>query len=152
MTAIRSRRSNGQTGDLFEIPQPVKSLPGSMDFRTTVSELVSAMLAQAHQAGMDRHEVAAQASRLAGRDVTKNMIDGYTSPAREEFNCPLWLGPVLEVVCCSTPLAIWHAGVHGGRLVVGAETLDAEIGRLMREREQADTRLRDLKELRRRVR
>jgi hypothetical protein len=140
------------TGDMFAIPQPQAQVPGSMDFRTAVSELVSGMLAEAHRAGMDRHEVAARASRLAGRDITKNMLDGYTSPAREEFNVPLWAAPVLEVVCCSTPLASWHAGVHGGRLVVGAETLDAEIGRLMREHEQTATRLRDLKELRRRVR
>lgn len=140
------------TGDLFAIPQPSAPVPGSMDYRASVSELVSMMLAEAHRAGLDRHEVAARASRLTGKDVTKNMLDGYTAPAREEFNLPLWLAPVLEIVCAGTPLASWHAGVHGGRLLVGAETLDAEIGRLMREREQADTRLRDLKELRRRVR
>jgi hypothetical protein len=84
--------------------------------------------------------------------VTKNMLDGYTAPGREEFNCPLWLAPVLEVVCSSTSLCAWHAGVHGGRMLVGAETLDAEIGRVMREREQADALLRDLKEMRRRIR
>lgn len=137
--------------DLFEIPQPVAPMPGSMDFRGTVSELISLMLAEAHRAGMDRHEVAARASRLSGKDVTKNMLDGYTAPGREEFNCPLWLSPVLEIVCESTSLAAWHAGVHGGRLSVGAETLDAEIGRLMRERELTDTRLREMKDLRRRV-
>lgn len=144
-----SRRRGTGTADLFEVPQPTAPVPGSMNFRAPVSELVSEMLSQAHQAGMDRHEVAAKASRLTGRDVTKNMLDGYTSPARDEFNLPLWLAPVLEVVCCSTPLASWHAGVHGGRLVVGAETLDAEIGRVMREREQADARLKQLKDLRR---
>ena len=152
MAVIRSRRADGHSGDLFEIPQAVVPMPGSLDFRPVVSELISHMLASAHTAGMDRHEVAAHASRLSGKDVTKNMLDGYTSPAREEFNCPLWLAPVLEIVCCSTPLASWHAGVHGGRLSVGAETLDAEIGRVMRERELADSRLRDLKDLRRRVR
>lgn len=148
-----SRRSPGSTysGDLFEIPQRPAPLPGSMDFRPVVSEILSNLLADASRAGMDRHEVAARASRLSGKDVTKNMLDGYTAPAREEFNCPLWLGPVLEVVCTSTPLSSWAASVHGGRLLVGAETLDAEIGRLMREREQADNRLRVLKDMRRRV-
>lgn len=148
----RRARGNAFTGDLFDIPKQPRLLPGSMDFRTTVCELLTDMLADAHKAGMDRHEVAAQASRLTGKDVTKNMIDGYTSPAREEFNCPLWLGPVLEVVCKGTPLATWHASVHGGRLMVGAETIDAEIGRLMSEQEQAAARLKDLKELRRRIR
>ena len=147
-----SRRARGHAGigDLFETPQPPKWQPGSMDFRAEVCESLTGMLADAHKAGMDRHEVAARASRLTGKDVTKNMLDGYTAPAREEFNCPLWLSPVLEVVCASTSLATWHGQKHGGRLLVGAETLDAEIGRLMSERETADQRLRQLKDLRRR--
>lgn len=138
--------------DLFEIPQRPVPQPGSMDYRAVVSEQVSNMLAIAHHAGLDRHEVASRCSRLTGRDVTKNMLDGYTSPAREEFNIPLWLTPPLEVVCSSTLLATWYAGVHGGKMLVGAETLDAEIGRMTREMEQANEKLRGLKELRRRAR
>jgi len=148
------RRAGGaHTHDLFELPMPPREpVPGSMDFRPVVSGLISDMLAEAHRAGIDRYEVAARASRLAGRDVTKNMIDGYTSVAREEFNCPLWAAPVLEIVCCSTPLANWHAAVHGGRMLVGAETIDAEIGRLTAEQEKTSGELKRLKELRRRVR
>ena len=138
--------------DLFEIPLRPTPQPGSMDFRATVSEQVGNMLAIAHSIGLDRHEVASRASRLTGRDVTKNMLDGYTSPAREEFNAPLWLAPALEHVCSSTLLATWYASVHGGRMLVGAETLDAEIGRLTREQEQKTRQLRDLKEMRRRFR
>lgn len=151
MAMSRRARGHADIGDLFENPQPPKWQPGSMDFRTEVCESLTGMLADAHKAGMDRHEVAARASRLTGKDVTKNMLDGYTAPAREEFNCPLWLAPVLEVVCASTSLAAWHAQKHGGRLLVGAETLDAEIGRLMSERETADQKLRQLKDLRRRI-
>jgi hypothetical protein len=148
-----NRRSPGASfsGDLFEIPQRPAPLPGSMDFRPVVSVLVSNMLAGADRAGIDRHEVAARASRLSGKDVTKNMLDGYTAPGRGGFNVPLWLSPVLEVACESTFLVDWHANVLGGRLLFGAETLDAEIGRLMREREAADARLRDLKDQRRRL-
>lgn len=149
---MKRRQGDVFSGELFPIPQRAAPVPGSMDFRPVVSELISTLLAEANRAGMDRHEVAARASRLSGKDVTKNMLDGYTAPAREEFNCPLWLAPVLETVCSSTLLCNWHASVHGGRVLVGAETLDAEIGRLTREREQADAQLRDLKEMRRRVR
>jgi len=145
------RRGGLYSGDLFEIPQRPAPLPGTMDYRPVVSELVSNMLAEASRAGIDRHEVAARASRLTGKDVTKNMLDGYTAPGREEFNVPLWLSPVLETVCTSTILSAWLASVHGGRLLLGAETLDAEIGRIMREQEQNAAMLRDLKEMRRRV-
>lgn len=138
--------------DLFDIPQRPVPQPGSMDYRACVSEQVGNMLAVAHSIGLDRHEVASRASRLTGRDVTKNMLDGYTSPAREEFNLPLWLAPCLEHVCSSTLLVGWYAGVHGGKVLVGAETLDAEIGRLTREMEQSNEKLRNLKELRRRAR
>lgn len=148
----RQARGSDCTGDLFDAPQqPKKWQPGSMDFRATVCETLADMLASAHKAGMDRHAVAAEASRMTGKDVTKNMLDGYTAPAREEFNCPQWLTPVLEVVCASTALASWHVHVHGGRFLVGAETIDAEIGRMMREQETAAARLRQLKELRRRI-
>lgn len=148
----RSNRSDALTGDLFTIPRAAAPIPASMDYRATVTLLVGDMLADAHAAGLDRYEVAAKASRLAGRDVSKNMLDGYTAESREEFNCPLWLAPVLESVCNSTLLADWHASVRGGRLVIGADTLDAEIGRLERVREDAAGKIKQLKELSRRVR
>ena len=109
------------------------------------------MLADAAAAGIDRYEVSARASRLAGMTVSKAMLDGYTSEAREEFNVPLWVAPVLETVCSSTRLAEWHAQVRGGRVCFGASTLDAEIGRLEHEREQAAERIKQLKDQRRRV-
>ncbi len=146
-----SRRGHA-VGDLFAIPQPPAPLPGSMDYRLTVSSLVGDMLAAARSAGIDRFEVAARASRLAGRDVSKAMLDGYTAESREEFNLPLWLAPVIETVCSATTLGDWHAKALGGRLHVGEAALDAEIGRLEREREVATERLKQLKELRRTVR
>lgn len=148
-----SRRAHGgaYSGDLFDFPQPKKWPDGSMDFRAPVCEALSSMLEAARKAGMDRHAVAAQASRLTGKDVTKNMLDAYTAPARDDFNCPQWLTPVLEVVCVSTQLASWHAHVHGGRFLMGAETIDAEIGRLTSEKEATDARLRQLKDMRRRI-
>jgi len=145
-------RADTLTGDLFAIPRAAAAVDGAMDYRATVSALVSRLLDGARAAGMDRWEVASRASRLAGRDVSKNMLDGYTAESREEFNLPLWLAPVLETVCTSTALAEWHAGVRGGQILVGAATLDAEIGRLEREREVAGERIKRLKELGRRVR
>jgi hypothetical protein len=143
------RRRENATGDLFSMPQPAAPIPASMDYRAQVSHLVSDMLAQAHAAGIDRWEVAARASRLVGRDVSKAMLDGYTSEAREEFNVPFWVVPILETVCSSTRLTQWLAGIRGGTLKVGAETIDAEIGRLEVERDQAAEQLRHLKQLRR---
>ena len=49
-------------------------------------------------------------------------------------------------------LAEWHGGVVGGQLLLGAATLDAEIGRLEREKQRANEQIRALKEMSRRVR
>lgn len=148
----RRARSDASTGDMFALPIAAAKIPGSMDFRQAVSHLVGNMLKDAHAAGLDRYEVAAEASRLAGRDVSKAMLDGYSAEGREEFNCPLWLAPVLERVCSTTRLAVWHGGVVGGQLLLGAATLDAEIGRLERERQLAADQIKSLKALSRRVR
>lgn len=143
------------SGDLFaDIPRPLPATPASMDFRGELSALVGEMLAQARGGSehRDRWGVAAAMSRLTDHDVSKLMLDGYTSAAREGFNLPFWLVPALETACDSTVLTHWLAGKRGGRVVLGAQTLDAEIGRLEGERERVGERLRELKDLRRRVR
>lgn len=145
-------RHDALTGDLFAIPRPVAPIDGAMNYRKTVSSLVGDMLNDARVAGLDRYEVAAKASRLAGRDVSKAMLDGYTAESRDEFNVPLWLSPVLEAVCDSTRLTEWLAEVRGGLFLVGAATLDAEIGRRSREMDIAAEELKQLRELRRKVR
>jgi len=145
-------RRDQVTLDLFEIPRAAAPVPASMDFRAEVSQLLSAMLASAAAAGIDRWEVSARASRLAGRDITKAMLDGYTSEARDEFNVPFWIVPVLEIVCSSCSACDWHASKLGGRARYGAATLDAEIGRLEHVANEASAQARELKALRRRVR
>lgn len=148
----RSRRSDALTGDLFAVPRAPALIPGSMDFRAETSLLVGEMVEEARGAGLDRWEIASRASRLVGRDVSKHMLDGYTAESREEFNVPMWLAPVLEIVCSSTRLGDWHAAKVGGQLLLGAATIDAEIGRLEAERERSATQIRQLKQLRGRVR
>ncbi len=138
------------TGDLFAVPRPAPPVEGSMDYRLQVTQEISAMLAEASAAGIDRYDLAARASKLAGRDVSKMMLDGYCAPSREEFNCPLWLAPVLETVCDSTRLSAWHASVRGGRILVGEAVLDAEIGRAERAAAVAAERLRQLRDQRKR--
>ena len=94
---------------------------------------------------VDRHQVAAEMSRLTGREITKYMLDGYTSESREAYNLPYCLGPVLEAVTNSHRLTNWTAQIRGGRLLIGRETLTAELGRLEKLREDTQQRIRKLK-------
>lgn len=133
------------TIDLFEVPQPVAPLPAGMDYRAQLAALVSQML---KDTDADRYEIAAQCSRLTGKEVTKYMLDAYTSEAREEFNLPFWLVPALETACSTHVLTSWLASVRGGRLLIGRETLTADLGRLEKQKLEVE---RLLKELRKRL-
>lgn len=131
-----------QTADLFEIPVAADPIPSGMDYRAQVSTLVSCMLKEAHG---DRHEIAAQMSRLTGREISKAMLDGYTSESREAFNLPLWLMPVLEEVCVSTRLSHWMAQVRGAKILFGKDALTAELGKMEKIKENANKQIRLLK-------
>ncbi len=138
------RARDTATLDLFPVPEAAPELPGTMDFRGQVAHLVSEMLRRAPH---DRFDVAARMSRLTGKDVSKNMLDAYASDAREDHNLPFYLIPALETVCESHALTAWLADVRGGRLLIGREALNAELGRLERQRDEAAKRIKQLKNL-----
>lgn len=124
-------RSDALTGELFSsIPAPVPQRPGSMDFRRGVANLVSDMLRQSHAS---RYAIAARMSELTDVETSKALLDSYTAESRGECNLPFWKAPVIEVACNRRDLAEWHAAVLGGRVLWGAEILDADIGRYERE-------------------
>jgi hypothetical protein len=132
------------TSDLFEAPPAPAPLAASMDYRRQVSAIVAQAL---KDAPIDRYEVAALMSKHTGREVSKSMLDGYTAESREAFNLPLYLVPAFEVSVQSFALSRWLPEVRGGRLLIGRDMLDAEIGRLQRQRDQASAQLRQLRKL-----
>ncbi len=137
-----ARARDDRTLDLFEVPQPAAPLPGGMDYRATVCGLVAQML---KEADADRYEIAGRCSRLTGKEVSKYMLDAYTSEAREEFNVPAWLMPALETACSSHLYTTWLAAVRGGRLYLGREAIAADLGRLQKQRLEIDQLIKQLK-------
>lgn len=146
------KRRDRMTADLFEAPQPAAPLPGSMDFRTFIAEMLGEMLEGAKKLGKDRWQVAADVSRLAGREVSKYMLDAYTAPSRDEYNAPAWLMPLFEIACNSHAYSAWIAGVRGGRLFLGSDALAAELGRVHCEKDQLQMRERVIRDQLRRAR
>lgn len=130
--------------DMFFIPQPEQSEPGSADFAFSLSNLVSKIL---KECDFDRYEISAQMSRLTGKDISKNMIDAWSSPGRVDHNLPFYLVPVFEEVCSTHALTNWLANKRGGRVAYGKETLNAEIGKLERIREETNRKIRSLKKV-----
>lgn len=138
-----------QTADLFDAPRPAPEVPCSMDYRATVAHLVAEML---KAAASDRYDIAAQLSRLTGKDISKYMLDAYTSESREEFNLPAWLIGPLEVACKSHAFTHWLAEIRGGRLLVGEQALMHDLARWEQMRDEADENVKALKHRLRRPR
>jgi len=141
-------RRDAITRELFAMPQPAAPAPASMDYRATVAHLLADMFAQS---GLDRWEIAARASRLAGKEISKYMLDSYTAESREACNAPAWVIPVLETACNAHLVSNWMAGVRGGRLYIGGDALAAELGRIERQRDELASQARELRDTLRRT-
>ncbi|OOV92172.1 hypothetical protein [Pseudomonas sp. MF4836] len=138
------RVKDDKTLDIFSVPQPILSVPGHGNYAAQVSEMVSELLKGSE---LDRYEIAARMSRLSGDDVSKYMLDAWSSPARSEHNLPLYRAALLEEVCASHLLTNWQVHLRGGRVAYGREALDAELGRLSRVAADATRKARELKKL-----
>lgn len=141
---MSQRRGDDLTLDLFAVPQPAEPLPASMDYGREVAALVSEVLKNADS---DRYEVAARMSRLTGKEVSKYMLDAWSSESRDAYNMPFYMAPVLEAACETHVFSNWLADKRGGRLLIGKEALTAELGKLERLKEEAARKIRELKKV-----
>lgn len=132
------------TIDIFEVPQPVVPAPGSGNYAAQVSELVGSILKSSPH---DRYEIAAQMSRLSGDDVSKHMLDAWSSPGRSEHNIPLYRVPLLEEVCQSHAFTDWLVHLRGGRVAYGREALAAQYGKMQQMKDRLHQEMRELKRL-----
>lgn len=128
--------------DIFDVPQPKLAVPGEGNYAAEVSQMIGQILR-----GLDRHQIAAQMSRLSGDPVSKFMLDAWASPARQDHNIPFYRVPLLEQSCDSHDLTDWLVEQRGGRAAYGTEALDAELGRLKRQAADFTRRARDLEKL-----
>lgn len=137
------RAGDDRTIGLFLVPEAEHDAAG-MDYRGAVSRRVSRIL---RATDADRHHIAAECSRLTGRDISKPMLDAYASEARDTFNIPFWLIPALEIACETLEISNWLAGIRGGRLLVGRDALAGELARLERARCQTTQKINSLRKI-----
>lgn len=132
-----------RTLDIFAVPEPVAV--SSCDFRVQVSEIVSEILEGAKLAGLQRCDIAAQMSHASGEDISKHMLDAWSSTARVDHNLPFYRAALLEQVCGSHRLTDLLVEVRGGRVNYGRDALLAELGRIESLRDEAGRRARELR-------
>ncbi len=83
----RARRDN-QTLDLFEHQHLFKveaprELGSALDFNTKMAAAMSRALDEARDHGLNRADVARAMSDILGTEVSKGMLDAYTSQSRD---------------------------------------------------------------------
>ncbi len=130
------------TMDLFEVPVPTPSVPGAMNFNMELRHLLSDVLKGCPKS---RAEVAAQMSVLSGDHITIHMLNAWTAESREGWRFALEYLPAFEVATETTAVTAWIASLRGGKVLIGKEALDAEIGKLERLRDEATKQIKQLK-------
>ena len=137
------RPADTLTLDLFEVPVPTRPIPGALNFSHPLRHLLSDLLKHCPHS---REIIAARMSELTGEAITKHQLDSWTAESREGWRFPLEYLPAFEVAVETTGLIAWVANVRGGKILMGKEALDAEIGKLERLKEDATKRIRQYKQ------
>lgn len=135
-------RNDALTGDLFAVPMPASTLPGALDYGLAVRQLlVDAIKASP----LNAREIAARMTELTGHTITEHQLHAWTAPSREGWRFPLEYLPAFEAAAETHAITAWLAATRGGRLLVGREALNAELGRLERLRDDAGRKIKQLK-------
>lgn len=104
-----------------------KDTPGRLNIDATVRELVSEALKRTR---LSRYEVAAEMSKLLGREITKSQIDSWSAESKENHRFPL---AYLNAFCESTEdktIIRLIAERAGGYFIEGEDALYTELGKL----------------------
>lgn len=142
--AKRARQRDENTPDLFDHADlfPVETprdMVSAVDFNATIAAAMARALDEARANGIDRFEVAKRMSLILGVEVSKHMIDAYTSQARETHTIALVRFKALaRATGC---LWLWNVALEGEGLTLlqGDEALHAQIS-------LAETRIRALQD------
>lgn len=122
----KRRRSDMLTLDLFDVPPSPAMEPGSLDSNARIA---SAMAEAIRGCSHDRHEIAARMSRLTGYEVTRTMLDAYTSEAHAQHNISLARAIAFDAATEGYSLLNLYARARGCSVMVGTDALLAEMGR-----------------------
>jgi glutathione S-transferase len=127
---------------MFAVPVPASPLPGALDFGLAVRRLLSdAVKASPYNAS----QIAVRMTDLIGAQITEHQLHAWTAPSREGWRFPLEYLPAFEAAAETHAITAWLADTRGGRLLVGRDALNAELGRLERMRDEAAKKIKQLK-------
>ncbi len=126
----------------FDTPTPEVSEGALSDLDRKVASAVAAMM---KRDGRSRFEIAGQVSALLNDDVTKYMLDAYSSESRDGHNISFARLFALVVATQGFDVLDALARMIGCSVMVGDEIRLAEIGHLEAQKRDAERRLKMLK-------
>lgn len=116
------------SGDLFaSVPKAHPMTPGAWRFRAEIAHVMGEAIKGCHK---DRYQIAADMSRLLGREVSVNTLDKYTSEASEDHIPNLETAIAFDAATEQMALANLFAGKLGCRVLPGKDSLLVELARL----------------------
>jgi len=130
---------------LFMAPAPMmREEAGCLDISLRVREELADTLSRTKDSSSgqkDRYTIAAEMSRLCGRDFTKNMLDRCTAPSAEDWRFPLEALPALIQATGDYRLLDMVAEACGCRVLRREEAWLAEYGSLLAVQKEVRERL-----------
>lgn len=137
----KAKAHPNQLGFDWNVPVPVRGEGALAGFERKVNRLVGTIIASD---GRSRYHLAAAMSELLDEDISKSMLDAYSSPARDDHRVPFSRLAALVIVTSRQDLLREIMGDLGVSLLIGAETEIARIGQLRQRVEQDKREIREL--------
>lgn len=116
------------TGDLFAaVPKAHPMTPGAWRFRCEIAHVMSESIKNSDK---DIYAIAADMSRLLGREITHNTLYKYASEASEDHIPNFETAIAFDAATGQLGLVSFYAEKLGCRVMPGKDSLYAELGRL----------------------
>ncbi len=145
--------------DIFEVIRRVeesqrqaselKETPGRLNIDATLREMVSDALRHTR---LSRYEVAAEMSRLIGREITKSMIDSWSAESKENHRFPLAYLPAFCEATGDKSIIRLIAEKAGGYFIEGVDALYTELGKIERMKRELSEKEKIIRQMLERIR
>jgi len=126
----KAKAHPGQLGFAFEVPAPATGPAALAGIEQRICSAVGTIIASD---GRSRWELAAKVSELLDEEVSKSMLDAYSSPAREDHKVPMSRFLALVAVTGRHDLLDPLLREIGAAIVAGDEVLTVELGHIDRQ-------------------
>jgi hypothetical protein len=119
--------------------------PGSLNIAPQLSAALSKAIAKSDKS---RWQIAADMSELTGKDVTKTMLDAWTSEAHDQHRFPAEYLPAFSISTRNFDALKLLGRLSSCEVLESKEAVYAEIARIEKQKEELDRRVSQLKNMR----